>query len=116
MTVLSYLQRYLTENPFYTDTDPRWRQFISDYILILKEKSTVYNVTAQMAEIYYQDIPGLLRHIGSNTDPRADWIVRLVNDLKSDLEFTGAITLYVPSTTVVANLYDVWRTPLQNEV
>lgn len=89
---------------FYDDLDNGWRQFILDHLIYLQTQSD----TATISNSYMQSCSfSLKRYLRSiNYSTNWAWIVGLVNNIPTDVQFTfGVNSLYLPTNTVLQRLY-----------
>jgi hypothetical protein len=74
----------------YSNLDLQWKQFISDHVQSLKKLATFAVV---------------------NNFPRElKWIVYLINDIKSDIDFVKIRSIYIPSEQTIENHYSKYLT------
>ena len=116
MSALDFLETIL-EDP-YTDTDINWVQYISDHVGYLRSTtSLVYPSAEVMAQNMY-DVKRYIRNVQGG-DQEIWWIVLLMNDLRSDMEFTYdnvANGLYVPTTAQIRSLYSTFISTSANRI
>ena len=109
MALVDDLAIYNTQKPFWVDIDPGWRLFVSDYIDLIRANAKRYNVSAEVAESYYQDTTGLIRHIDPSIDGRRAWMARLISGYKSDIDYVAPGIFYIPTEEYVSTLYNKYQ-------
>jgi len=88
----------------YSDLDPKWRQFIDDHKTYLIEQSPLMSITPSYMQRYKYSIKQYLQSVQFNHN--CAWIVQLINNIPSDIQFTGQnILLYIPPMNVIEALY-----------
>lgn len=93
----------------YDDTDPLWRQFVSDHKVYLIANSTYRNITNSFIQGVNYNLKAYCRSIGYSTN--CAWIVALINNIPTDVMFTKGVTfLYVPPFSVIEALYTSYIT------
>lgn len=91
----------------YSDKDPDWYLFVLDHRTYLKENSNVRTPTVDDMTQYQYDLDWFIRSLGITVD--ITWIVMLINDLSS-IKFSDTMTIYVPSASLIAELYASYST------
>lgn len=93
----------------YDDTDPNWRQFVDDHKTYLINLSNVATISTSYMQGYRYALRRYLNTIRYNT--HCTWIVRLVNNLPSDVQFTDSVnSLLIPPMSVIEDLYTTYLT------
>jgi len=95
----------------FLDTDPQWRQFITDHKTYLRQTSPQRKPSAELMTQVGRDLTWYLRYIGVQR-PIA-WIVAYINDLDSDVYFDCSTTLWVPDISQIDLLYQSYITTKQ---
>lgn len=91
----------------YDDTDPAWRQFISDHKTYLLSQSQLQMITPSFFQSVVYDLNRFL--IGINYNTHCTWIVRLINAIPSDVVFVAITALQIPQMRVIQDLYTRYR-------
>lgn len=104
MALVDILNETLTN---FGDTDPAWRQFISDHKQYLINRSSVMLISPAYMQQYLYSLGRYLRSI--NYDPACAWIIRLINDIPTDIVFDASVgSLRIPPFTIIAALYTTY--------
>lgn len=83
-------------------TDPLWVQTIKDHKEYLKSSSTVRNISKDYFRPYKYSLAKYLRSIG--IPGYQEDVIRIVNDLPSDLDFKEARKIFIPSSTAIKSI------------
>lgn len=99
----------------YSDIDPEWKQFISDYKTYLISQSTLRTISNGYFQSVQYNMQAYLRSINYNVS--CAWIIAMINNIPNDVYFAPGITmLYVPSFSIIEQLYTNYITSKQNNV
>lgn len=113
---MSSLSAYLAQqnkNPL-MDTDDAWRQFVLDHRFKLIAGATPVLPTNELLSQNNYDIQRYLREI--NIDPTYFWIIFVMNDIDSDMNFhmdRVNSVIYIPTQADVTELYTTYKTVSQ---
>ena len=94
----------------FSDSDPNWRLFVLDHKAVIIQNSELINIVGDVMHLVNYSIKNLLRQPQVNRDPGIDWIVRLINNLKSDIDFYDVRLLWIPPMNYVTQLYQLYMT------
>lgn len=106
MTMTDIIDEKLEADKYY-DNNEKWVQLIKDHIEYIRETSTERTISADFFRPYKYNLNYYLRAIAFN--PSMEWIVRLINDMPSDMDFIHINTILVPSKNVIKELYKVYQ-------
>jgi hypothetical protein len=107
MSLINLIDRKIKEGQYY-DTDSKWRQFIIDHKLYLKNNSIKRYPSETYLNKYKYDLSGYLRSL--NMPASCTWIVRIINDMPTDKEFVNIKSIYVPELPIIKDLFKTYRT------
>lgn len=109
MALLDMLAQYNSDA--FLDTDPGWRQFVSDHKAYLKSIAQVRQPSQDLMGQVSGDMTRYLRQLGI---PRPiAWLVGYINDLDSDVLFNESQLIYVPTISQIDLLYQSYITTRQ---
>lgn len=114
-TLVMYLDAHGSAS--YLDQDENWRQFVLDHRVNIKEQSTPWTLTPGMYNQCAYDLRRWMREI--NINESIYWIVMIINGLDSDMDFVeGTLPnqIWVPSETVIGDLYNSYLTSTSSTV
>ena len=94
----------------FSDSDPNWRQFVLDHKGVILQNAEVVNIIGDVMHLVNYSIRNFLQQPQLRRDPGIDWIVRLINNLKSDIDFVDVRLLYVPQINYLTTLYQLYQT------
>lgn len=96
-------------NTKFSDDQGSWRQFILDHLDYIAQRSNSYMIDADLMYGYRYD---LQRYLKENQRIHQDiaWIVLLLNNMGSDLEFDTPGEYVIPNDTLIQNLYYSYMT------
>lgn len=86
-----------------SDDQGPWRQFILDHLDYIAARSKVYTIEPDAMNRYKYDLKRLLFDKFQIHEDIA-WIVRYLNQLKSDLEFDKPGDFIIPTDSLIVNL------------
>ncbi len=108
MSVIDILQQKITERRYWNDSTEAWLFFLSDYKTQILERSRPLVITGEILDKCQYDVAAAIREIGQGYDPRCAAIVRMINDIPTDADFTEMVTLMIPDESYISTLYDVF--------
>ncbi len=85
-------------------SNDRFFPVILDHIDYLKANSTPHLLTPEKAYVCQYDVQRFLNDIKYRA--QYAWIVLLINDIRSDLEFLGPRVLYIPNEEAIKKIWD----------
>lgn len=96
--------------PYY-DTDKAWATYARDHRAYLIRTSTTRTISGDYLRPHEYNLESYLFSI--NFDESAAWIVRFINGIKSNADFTAITSLRVPDISVIKQLYRLYQTQVQ---
>lgn len=97
----------------YENADPAWEQFIRDHFTYLWEGAKIHKPTAAYMRPHEYNLKFYLKSI--SFDISAEWIVRLLNDITTDIDFINITEIRVPDMGIVKELYQTFKTNQANK-
>lgn len=86
--------------------DIDWYQFVLDHKDYIRQRSTQVMPSGEIIGQTRYDVTRWLRK--ENFEPKFWWIVMVINDINSDLDYRKnniLIPIFIPTVTVIKNLY-----------
>lgn len=95
------------------DDQGTWRQFVLDHLDYIAHQSQSFLVDETVMNRYRYDMRLFLKE---NLNRHQDmlWVVQILNDVPTEFDFHGAMTLIVPTDDLLVGLYRTYRTQLAN--
>jgi hypothetical protein len=106
---LSQLLANELKNSTMSDDQGPWRQFILDHLDYIARRTAVYEITSLLMNQYRYDLARFLReHMSLRSD--LAWIVILLNNMSTDLEFDTPGEFIIPTDELIDQLYHSYTT------
>lgn len=105
---MSLANSYYSGSGMYGNTDFKWVQFVRDHYLVIRDNycarreidsTEMYNYRFRMEEwLELNKIP-----------QSAMWLILMLNQMKSPLEFDKLTHILIPDFSSLASLYEIYR-------
>lgn len=78
-----------------TELKEDWVRFVKDHIEEIKARATIIDISPSLMNVVRYNLSRFLRE--QRIDTRHDWIVYLINEFNSDVDFIHRAQVLVPS-------------------
>ena len=95
------------------DDQAGWRQFVLDHIVYIRNLSKVTVISAEVMNQYRYNLKHYLKQV-VRTHQDIGWIVQLLNELRSDMDFYIPGSFYIPQDNTIRDLYLTYATTRLN--
>lgn len=102
-----------TQSSTFSDDQGPWRQYILDHLDNIRKTSETFVLDGPLMNLYRFDLRRFL-YDKMNRHEDLTWIVLLINDIPSELEFVNIDNLIVPTDSLITKLYHSYRTNVAN--
>ena len=99
----------------YSNDNPWWVNFVTDHYQLLRDEASIINIEPEDMETYRFRLADFLGE--KNYDRHTTWVVLLINQLRSEKEFSNVSSLRIPNHTTLVKLraqYDTYHALLES--
>lgn len=86
--------------------DPEWVQFVRDHYFYLRKNSTEFTITPGDNQRFAYRLRSFVSEQGGQID--MDWIICLINQLPSTMEFINRTAIKIPSYNSIQRLRQLY--------
>ena len=107
---MSLAERLITLSSDLAKNEEGWVQFIKDHFAYIRDNSPSVTITLGAMHRYRYRPEDFMREFGY--DPNLTWIMLLINEIKTRVDFEGLSEVKVPSLDLITTLrgqYDTYK-------
>ena len=107
---LYYDQQCLND---FTNQEPEWMQYVTDHYQYLRDTASVHQIQPTDMNTYKYRLGDYL--IDKGFDKHTEWIIMLINQINSPMEFINREQMLIPSNKILSEMRGQFDTYMANK-